>query len=254
MADTSGLISLAGAVISAGAAVTTVVLTRRAAVRDRQVAAAELALRYREPLLHAAFNLQTRLYNIASPTHRFLERFLTNGTPAEAEYARLNTVYLLGQYLCWSEILRREGQFIDPVDLRRDREVMAAMEQVREVLSDSLTFTGPVLRVFRGEQRAIGEVMMVRIPSGPNGQFQRECLGYASFTERLRDADFSRWFEKLRSDVTVLAREPHRHEPRLFELQHALIDLIDFLDPDCCHFPKHVRSKIERTAPANAPA
>ena len=133
MADTSGVVSLAGAVISAGAAVTTVVLTRRAAVRDRRVAAAELALRYREPLLHAAFNLQTRLYNIASPTHVFLHRFLTNGTPAEAEYARLNTVYLLGQYLCWSEILRREGQFIDPVDQQRERDVKAAIEQVREV-------------------------------------------------------------------------------------------------------------------------
>jgi hypothetical protein len=69
------------AVISAGAAVTAVVLTRRAAVRDRQAEAAELALRYQEPLVHAAFNLQTRLYNIASPTHVFLQRFLANGTP-----------------------------------------------------------------------------------------------------------------------------------------------------------------------------
>lgn len=75
MTDTSGMVSLAGAVISAGAAVTTVVLTRQAAVRDRQ-AEAELALRYREPLLHAAFNLQTGLYNIASPTHVFLQHAL----------------------------------------------------------------------------------------------------------------------------------------------------------------------------------
>jgi hypothetical protein len=163
MADTSGLVSLAGAFISAGAAVTTVVLTRRTAVRDRQAAAAELALRYQEPLLHAAFNLQSRLYNIARPTgHRFLDRFLTQGTPAEAEYARVNTVYLLGQYLCWGEILRRESQFVDPVDRQRDREVTVGMERVREVLADSLTFTDPVLRVFRGEQRAIGEVLLTK--------------------------------------------------------------------------------------------
>ena len=62
MADTSGIVSLAGAVICAGAAVTTVVLTRRAAVRDRRQVAADQALRYREPLVHAAFNLQARLY------------------------------------------------------------------------------------------------------------------------------------------------------------------------------------------------
>jgi hypothetical protein len=194
VAAASEVVSLAGAVISAAAAVTTVVLTRRAAVRDRRVAAAELALRYREPLLHAAFNLQTRLYNIASPSHVFLQGFLTNGTPAEAEYARLNTVYLLGQYLCWSEILRREGQFIDPVDLQRDREVMAAMEQVREVLSDSLTFTDPVLRVFRGEQRAIGEVLLTRTDNPSERVGPRwDCLGYAAFVKALEDKDTARW-------------------------------------------------------------
>ena len=181
---------------------TTVVLTRRSAVRDRQQAAAELALRYREPLPHAAFNLQTRLFDIASPTHRFLERFLTNGTPAEVEYARLNTVYLLGQYLCWSEILRREGHFIDPVDLQRDREVIASMEEGREVLSNSLMFTDPVLRVFRGEQHAIGEVLLTNNdnPSERVGP-RSDCLGYAAFVAALDDKDIARWFTTLLATV-----------------------------------------------------
>jgi hypothetical protein len=48
VAEASGVVSLAGAVVSVGAALATVVLTRRAAVRDRRQAAAELALRYRE--------------------------------------------------------------------------------------------------------------------------------------------------------------------------------------------------------------
>jgi hypothetical protein len=227
------MVSLVGAVISAGAAVTTVVLTRRAAVRDRRVAAAELALRYREPLLHAAFNLQTRLYNIASPSHVFLQRFLTNGTPAEAEYARLNTVYLIGQHLCWSEILRREGQFIDPIDLRHDREVMACMEQVREVLSDSIKITDPVLRVFRGEQRAIGEVLLTKTdnPSVRVGP-RWDCLGYAAFVKALDDKDTARWFTTLLADVDRLADGLDEHRARLVALQHALLKLINLLDPD----------------------
>jgi hypothetical protein len=232
VAEASGVVSLAGAVISAGAALTTVVLTRRAAVRDRQQAAAELALRYREPLLHAAFNLQTRLYNIASPRHRFLERFLANGTPAEAEYARLNTVYLVGQYLCWSEILRREGQFIDPVDLQRDREVMACMEQVREVLSDSFTFTDPTLRVFRGEQRAIGEVLLTKTDNPSERVGPRwDCLGYAAFVKALEDEDTARWFTTLLEDVDRLANGLDEHRKRLVALQHALLTLINLLDP-----------------------
>lgn len=232
MADASGIVSLAGAVISSGAAVTTVVLTRRAAVRDRQQAAAELALRYREPLLHAAFNLQTRLYNIASPTHRFLERFLTNGSPAEAEYARLNSVYLLGQYLCWSEILRRESQFIDPVDVQRDREVMACMEEVRDVLSDSFTFTDPTLRVFRGEQRAIGEVLLTRTDNPSDRVGPRwDCLGYAAFVKAQDDKDTARWFTTLLDDVDRLTEGPEEHRERLVALQHALLKLINLLDP-----------------------
>ena len=233
MAEASGWVSLAGAVISAGAAVTTVVLTRRAAVRDSQAAAAELALRYREPLLHAAFNLQTRIYNIASPNHVFLQRFLTNGTLAEAEYARLNTVYLLGQYLCWSEILRREGQFIDPVDLRRDREVMEAMEDVREVLSDSFKFTDPVLRVFRGEQRAIGEVLLTRTDNPSDRVGPRwDCLGYAAFVKALDDKDTARWFTTILADMGTLAEGLDKHRARLVALQHALLKLINLLDPN----------------------
>jgi hypothetical protein len=227
------MVSLAGAVISAGAAVTTVVLTRRAAVRDRRAAAAEQALRYREPLLHAAFNLQTRLYNIASPSHVFLQRFLTNGTPTEAEYARLNTVYLIGQYLCWSEILRREGQFIDPIDLRRDRGVMACMEQVREVLSNSFKFTDPTLRVFRGEQRAIGEVLLTRTDNPSERVGPRwDCLGYAAFVKALDDKDTARWFTTLLEDVNRLADGLEEHRARLVALQHALLKLINLLDPD----------------------
>jgi hypothetical protein len=233
VADTSGIVSLAGAVISAGAAVTTVVLTRRAAARDRQEAAAELALRYREPLVHAAFNLQTRLNNIVSPDHRFLQRFLTDGTPAEAEYARLNTVSLLGQYLCWSEILRREGQFIDPVDLRRDREVMEAMEEVREALSDSIDLPDPTLRVFRGEQRAIGEVLLTRTDNPSERVGPRwDCLGYAAFVKALDDKDTARWFTTVLEDVDRLADNLDEHRARLVALQHALRKLIDLLDPN----------------------
>jgi hypothetical protein len=163
----------------------------------------------------------------------FLRRFLTNGTPAEAEYARLNTVYLVGQYLCWSEILRREGQFIDPVDLQRDREVMDCMERVRDVLSDSLTFTDPVLRLFRGEQRAIGEVLLTRTDNPSDRVGPRwDCLGYAAFVKAQDDKDTARWFTTLLADVDRLAEGLDEHRDRLVALQHALLDLISLLDPD----------------------
>src|ERR1700720_2969513 len=106
--NASTWVSLAGAVISAAAAIVAVALGRRAVLRDRRLAADELAGRYRVPLLHAAFNLQSRLYNIGKQD--FLHIFLNDGSPADADYARYNTTYLIGQFLCWAEILRREVQ------------------------------------------------------------------------------------------------------------------------------------------------
>jgi hypothetical protein len=86
-------------VISAAAAILALWLSRRAAVRDRRLAADELADRYRVPLLHAAFNLQTRLFNIGR--RDFLGIFLSDGSTADADYAQYNTAYLIGQFLCW---------------------------------------------------------------------------------------------------------------------------------------------------------
>ena len=64
------------------------------------------------------------------------------------------------------------------------------MEEVREALSDSIDLPDPTLRVFRGERRAIGEVLLTR-------------------TDNLDE-----------------------HRARLVALQHALLKLIDLLDPD----------------------
>jgi hypothetical protein len=95
-----------------------------------------------------------RLWNIGGGN--FLDAFLTHGSKAEADYARHNTVYLIGQYLCWSEILRREAQLVDPVDRRRDRDIAAAMETIRDIMADSHTYRDAPLRVFRGDQRHRG--------------------------------------------------------------------------------------------------
>src|SRR3974390_2543604 len=141
---TETVISLVGAVVSTVGALIAVVLNRRAVVRDRLLAADDVAGQYRVPLVHAAFNLQSRLYNIGRQD--FLGLFLTGGARAEGEYARLNTAYLIGQYLCWAEILRRETQLLAPLQRGRDRDIMGAIEKVRYEMADSLSNGDPVLR------------------------------------------------------------------------------------------------------------
>ena len=99
-----------------------------------------------------------------------------------------------------------------------------------------------MFRIFRGEQRAIGEVMGV--DATIDGNTRRQCVGYAAFVEKRRDPAFSRWFQRLEHDVGLLAAEPGRHDERLYRLQQALIDLVDFLDEDYAYFPKDVRGKL----------
>ena len=105
---------------------------------ERLEAADQLATGFTEPLLQAVFNLETRIYNIVE-----LDFFVASITPdsseEDREYAVLNTLYVVGQYFCWCEILRRDSQFVDPRDDERNCEVMRTLEAVRDTFTDSIT-------------------------------------------------------------------------------------------------------------------
>jgi hypothetical protein len=146
--------------ISTIGAVASVAISRRAAQVERLSAAEELATRFREPLLDAAFNLETRIYNIVELD--FFGRFLgADSTESEKEYAVLNTMHVFAQYFCWVEILRRDSQFIDPRKEKLNRAMAAGIEAVRHTFADSIDIQEKCFRIFRGEQRALGEVVLV---------------------------------------------------------------------------------------------
>ena len=58
------------------------------------------------------------------------------------------------------------------------------------------------------------------------------------------DEFFASWFDRLDRDVRQLASDIGPARMRLVELQHALIDLLDFLDESAVRFPRQLRSKI----------
>ncbi|MGH3924858.1 MAG: hypothetical protein ACRDTT_18685, partial [Pseudonocardiaceae bacterium] len=70
--------------ISTIGAIVSVAISRRAAREERLSAAEELTRKFREPLLQAASNLQTRIYNIVELN--FFGRFLgADSTDSEKE-------------------------------------------------------------------------------------------------------------------------------------------------------------------------
>jgi hypothetical protein len=240
----SGGVSLAAATISLLSARSVARLNseleerRRARTKEEQ--AAEVRARYRDPLLGAAFDLQSRLFNIVATG--FLVRYCGEEDETSRNYAVENTLYVLAEYLGWVEIVRREIRFLDLGEEPANRQWVMTLERVRDTLArDDID---PVLRVFRGDQRAIGEVMTV----AAEGE-RRECRGYASFALDRRRPDFARWFERLEGDVELLSRAPDRHLERPVLLQHALVDLLDVLDPHCARFAADRRTRLDAPGP-----
>jgi hypothetical protein len=211
---------------------------RRQASKDELVE--QVMSRYREPLLRAAFDLQSRIYNIVR--QQFLVRYLQQGDPTSQEYACHNTMFVLAEYLGWVEILRRGVQFLDLGDVRRNRLLVERLEAIGTILSTDRQFQGAIPRMFRGQQRAVGELMM---DPGEAAAVAGQCIGYAAFTTRLQqEASFARWFEPLEGDIRELAASPSPDHRRLVALQHALLDLIDFLGDPPTRFPQEYRTRL----------
>lgn len=189
--------------------------------------------KYREPLVNAAYELQSRIFNILRLN--FLKVFYLNGNEREKQYAVENTIYVIAQYFGWTEIIRRDIQFLDLGESETTKKIASLQDQIGNLFLDSRL--GKVLRIFRGDQRAIGESMIIE--KGLNAT----CMGYAQFFHT-QDPTFQYWFEPLREHIDWLANDLEQSTDKLIQLQRALVDLIDFLDSECIRYPKERRKKI----------
>jgi hypothetical protein len=229
---TIALIALAGALLSASISLYGQLrATTLAARREANVVLAK----YREPVLSAAYELQGRLYNILELG--FLAKYYVAGDEAQQAYAMENTLYVVAQYFGWSEILRREIQFLSFGDSKRTRAVADRQRRIVELFQSDDPRLGRPFLIWRGEQRAMGERMIER----EDGASQ--CMGYATFLER-REPEFRRWFGRLEAEIRELAVTPPN--PRLTELQHAIVDLIRELDSHRLRYSDDMLQKVGR--------
>ncbi len=186
---------------------------RRTALFDRELHAEEVLARYREPLAAAAFDLQSRLYNILRLD--FFAKF--GGDHPRGEEALRTTLFRLAQYLGWTEILRRDIQFLSFPEAEDTQRVTGLQSDIsKRLLTDE---DGSALMIWSDEQRAIGELMIVE----EHGKVL--CMGYARF-RNVCDDTFAPWYERLRGEVT---QESARD--RLRDVQHMLCELVEALDP-----------------------
>lgn len=188
---------------------------------------------FRDPLLHAAYDFQSRLFNILRGA--FLDVYYSSGSEAEKEYAIENTVFLVAQYLGWTELVRQEVQFLDLGDEHQTRQLRSLQDSMYTHFQSDQHGSG--FRLFAGEQRAVGELMIDRKTDLPR------CIGYAAFLKQ-RPADIDHWLDSLREDIKRMSADLSPFKDRLSRLQHSLIDLLGFLDPDFVYFPAECRIKV----------
>lgn len=237
MALVSAVLALAGAALAAA-------LGYWAQRRLRALDQHNYMAAYGASLAWAAYDLQNRLYNILYgiavdqapvPRNGFMTNFLTRGSEDNRRYARLSTAFVLAEYLGWVEILRRDVQFLNLGSSLTNRRIMGQIAEISSALNQSSSSDPEPLRLFRAQQRALGELMIH--PEGEPGR--QRCMGYAEFCVKLdTNDDFRSWFRELLTGIDSLAEHPDPAVQRMEKMQVGLISLIDLLDPKNEQFPK----------------
>ena len=193
--------------------------------------------KYSEPLARAAFDLQSRIYNIVR--QGLIHVHYVGGAERARKYVVENTCFLIAQYFCWAELIRRDIQFIDLGTSDANLRLLRCQYQVASAWRTDRY--PPPFRIFVGEQRAVGEALL---QTGPRGS---ECMGYGAFLGQIPPGS-NDLLDAIRADVRSLVEDVGA-EPRLIAIQNGLVDLLELLDPDHIRFDQDKRSKI---APAEA--
>ena len=196
--------------------------------RQRQAEAEKLAARYAKPLLQAAYELEGRLESILDEKRNGRLWLWPNWEPdpnntelppVTFDYYLKSTLYLIGQFFAWIDIMKKEEIFLPLSDRAINQEFQTLLEDCIKAFSDSRVASGPA--IFRQQQRAIGEQM-----SEESKDKTLRCVSYSTFVDDYEQNErYRRWFEPAESLVLKIEREG---DPRMKRIQAVILQLKQF--------------------------
>ncbi|MEA2219487.1 MAG: hypothetical protein QOJ35_2113 [Solirubrobacteraceae bacterium] len=202
-------------------------------LKDRELNAEDVLTKYREPLTTAAFDLQSRCYNIVNLDFFGPEKF-GKGHERFAQ-AQKTTLFRFAQYFGWTELLRRDVQFLSFPEAKDTQRVAELQNDIARELAESKD--SEILMIWTDEQRAVGERMIVE----EHGKLM--CMGYARFCDDY-DAHFKMLCDRMCADL---------HDPdakqRLSTVQALLCDLVRALDQDALRYSEKQIGRPKRIPP-----
>jgi hypothetical protein len=224
------LIALAGSVLS------TVATVFGAPALQARREGKEVLKRYEQPLLDAAYELQSRLYNILDGKFAFADTYVMGARKPRHKAAVETTLYVFAQFFGWQEIIRRDIQFLSFGRDRKTRTVEDLLTKVSETFLRDTPY-GSQFMIWRVEQRGLGERMII------TSDGERTCMGYATFVQK-RSA-MREWLQPIEEDLRHIGEGGRK---RLIKLQNLLLELVWVLDPKHLHTP----SSLEKIRPTSS--
>jgi hypothetical protein len=245
--------SVIGAIVTTTGTLIGLVLKERLFARSferwkTRLSLEQIARRYREPIALTALELCNRLSEVCeqyppdfldssilavSAPHR--PTLNSAADPYFRRYKLVSSVYRLCAFLGWIELYRQETTYLEPVEQSRSSDVERAIFALRADLADGQLNTAEDWAswhdalIFREEQRAIGESMIVTV-----GQV-RTIMGYAEFSESFPGSGENsrqRWF--TRAAAFLLDPQPSKdfRRVRLQRMVVHLTNLAELLAPN----------------------
>lgn len=198
---------------------------RQVQVQAEQRARDDAAARYTLPFMRASEDLRSRLYNVLK---------LQALGPLRQQYPdgahAYEILYLMAQYSGWQSVIERHSEY------GRDQVVIDSTAAVRDALSSDRSPYGSALRLFRPQQRNLGQMAVVR--AGDPAALIFDAVAFDEFINRLNQdfpgrASVEDFLHTLRvaetvNDLVVKGRGDGRR--RLAEVQMLLGRLLEHLE------------------------
>lgn len=225
----SGLITIGGTIFN-------YYLNRRSKRLDeehqRQEEAEKLAARYAKPLLLAAWELEGRLKDLLQEEPRYRMALKPTWQPPDDwpvthEYYLISTVYTIGQFLAWADILKKEETFLPLSKKGANQKFQEYLEGCRRALSGSRIAPGPFIP--SPQQRAIGEQMSEK--AGKDKMLR--CINYSTFVSNYRkNEEFHSWFAPVEALILNIELEDDPRIKRIAAVTTQLHHFIHFVNTE----------------------
>ena len=198
-------------------------------------------VRYKDPIFLAASDLCNRLEEICerhpapyldSKLFEIKKERMQSNTASDPYFQRyklLSSIYRFCSFLGWLELFRQEIVFLESGKSAKNRALERKLGAIRSDLADGQLNTANDWinwhdrLIFREEQRAIGEKMIIRTNDAVS------VMGYAEFCEKYDGAlsDTDQWFQIA---ISFLADPSNKEKDfQLIRLKRLVVHLVELM-------------------------